>query len=163
MKLFCLVFLTLFSAGALASAETFKIKIVFSSACPCFTRSLPHLSELMRAYPPPRWSFEYYDVMSRDQAAAQTIAKAFKIQAPVYSDSKMEIAKQIGANVSPSVIVLQGSKQRYFGAIIENLNSESSIRKYPLKTALEGLDKGISFPDKTEPEGCYLSSEILSI
>lgn len=166
MKYF-FIFLTLFILEEKALAQknlNLTLHIFLSSKCPCTSRVLEQIEQvLLDAKSRRDLKIFLYDVGTKDLDRTQKFSKILRPNTEVINDGNMQIAKQLGAEVTPEVIIKdpQGNVV-YQGAIAEeNPVGKTKPQNYLAQT-LTLLEKGQPILAHRS-WGCYISSPANSI
>ena len=97
-----------------------------------------------------------------NKTQVKSFIKEYKLNIPVYMDSKAAFAKQLGATITPEVFVLGKSQEILYSGRIDNWAYELSrkrkvITEHNLLDALNAINKRQKIKTtKTKAVGCYI-------
>lgn len=99
------------------------------------------------------------DYDSRDKVL--DFVRRYRIAAPVFRDTSWALTRQLGASITPEVVVLQGEQVKYQGAIdnwaFQLGQKRRKATEHYLDNAIEAYFAGRWIqPERTEAVGCYI-------
>jgi peroxiredoxin len=138
------------------------VVIVSCNHCPYVVAWEPRMVSIANAYLPKGVAFIAVNANDTRTHASDGMepmkqrAKERGFPFPYVRDDSQDVARALGARVTPEVFVFDREKKlRYHGRIDDNHRDAASVRSHDLKNALDALLRGDEPPvTETPPVGC---------
>jgi len=151
------------TVSELANGRDATVLVFWSSTCPCVRRYQERVDSLLDRYPADR-----VRVIGISSNAGETFEKVLKtagdrgVRIPIYRDEGGFVAKSMGAQSTPTVVVIDKAGNILFFGWLDNehLPGDSS-RKPWLDLAIEGILNGRrDFSARTPTYGCTITKSV---
>jgi peroxiredoxin len=148
------------SLAALAAGRDATVLVFWSGTCPCVRRYQERVDALLDAYPPPRVA-----VIGVSSNAGESFAEALRVarergvRIPILRDEGGEVARALGVQSTPTVVVLDRAGRTRFVGWVDNERLPGEPGREPwLERALRGvLDGHGAFAARTPVYGCTIT------
>lgn len=141
------------------------VLVFWSGTCPCVRRYQERIDALLDAYPPSR--VRVIGVSSNagePHAEALRVAKERRVRIPIYWDEGGAVARALGVQSTPTVVVLDASgATRYRGWLDNERLPGEAGREAWLDHALVGLLEGKEFQARSPTWGCTITRSLFEI
>lgn len=146
--------------AALAAAREATVLVFWSASCPCVRRYQQRADALLDAYPASRVAV--YGVASNAGERFEDVLRVAgerKVRVPLLRDEGGEVARALGVQSTPTVVVLDAAGKLRFRGWIDNERLPGDPGREPwLERAVQGvLDGRTPFAARTPVYGCTIT------
>lgn len=141
------------------------VLVFWSDSCPCVRRYQERVDSLLDAWPAGRLR-----VLGVSSNAGETFegvlaaAAERKVRIPIFRDEGGAVAQALGADSTPTVVLLDASGAIRFRGWLDNERLPGQPGREPwLERAIKGvLDGSTSFPSRSPTYGCTITRSLFS-
>lgn len=154
------------SASALKQGAKATVLFFVAHDCPISNAYAPEINRLDNSYSPKGVVF-YLVYAEKDLTAAQARARArsYGYKFPALLDTRLSLARQLGATVTPEAVVFDPNGHVLYRGAIDNLYADFGVKRpqatrWPLRDALDAILLGQPVPvSSVKDVGCYITKE----
>jgi hypothetical protein len=148
------------TVAELTAGRDATVLVFWSGTCPCVRRYQERVDALLDAYPPSRVGvFGVSSNAGEPFADALKVARGRNVRIPLLRDEGGVLARALGVQSTPTVVVLDASGKTRFVGWVDNERLPGEPGREPwLERALQGvLDGRAGFAARTPVYGCTIT------
>jgi hypothetical protein len=150
------------SIPALAAGREVTVLVFWSGTCPCVRRYQERVDALLDAYPPSRVGvFGVSSNAGEPYADVLRVARERKVRIPILRDEGGAVARALGVQSTPTVVVLDAAARTRFVGWLDNERLPGDAGREPwLDRAIQGVLDGRAFAARTPVYGCTITRSL---